>query len=62
MTLNELAISTFESDYLKNYLASINHKFTAEQIVTIIINSNLKLNFKIRALCRLLNQAELFEY
>lgn len=45
--LNKLAIETFKSNYLKNYLYKIEHKFTLEEIVTIVWNSNLLLDDKI---------------
>ena len=56
MKLNELAISTFESNYMKDYLTSIGHKFTAEEIVTIILNANMAMDTKISIINRNRNE------
>ena len=62
MTLNELAISTFESDYLKNYLNSMNYKFSLDEIVTIILNSNMTMSTKMSTINRVLDPLESREY
>ena len=46
--LNEFTINSFESTYLKNYLYKIGHKFSLEEMVTIIWNSSLILDDKIK--------------
>lgn len=46
MELNELALSTINSTYLKNYLNKINYKFTLSEQLTIIYNSDLILQDK----------------
>lgn len=62
MRLNELAIATFESDYLKKYLTDIKHVFTLEEMVTILINSKFSLSTKISILNRFFDQEEISGY
>lgn len=59
MNLNEFAISTFKSNYLKNYLTSINHEFTIEEMITIILNSDIVIENKFKILNRFYNKSEI---
>lgn len=56
MNLNQLAINTISSDYIKNYLTKVNHKFTLEEQITIIFNSELDFNAKIELYNKYLSQ------
>lgn len=47
MELNKLAISTIESNYIKQYLNSINHVFSLDEQITLIFNSNLTIDDKL---------------
>lgn len=62
MRLNELTISTFESEYIKNYLTNIKHEFTLDEMITIILNSGMSLSTKIRVLDSFYNDAEIDGY
>ena len=47
MELNKLAISTIESNYIKQYLNSINHVFSLDEQITLIFNSDLTIDDKL---------------
>lgn len=62
MRLNDLTISLIDSNYIKNYLVTIKHIFTLEEMATIILNSNITMSTKISILNRMLNTKEIMEY
>jgi anion-transporting ArsA/GET3 family ATPase len=46
MDLNELAISTIRSEYIRKYLTDKKHKFTVEEQVALIIHSDISIEEK----------------
>jgi hypothetical protein len=46
MDLNELAISTIRSEYIRKYLTDKKHKFTVEEQVALIVHSDLSIEEK----------------
>lgn len=47
MDINNIAINSIKSDYIRNYIASLNHKFTLEEQLVIIYNSELRTSEKV---------------
>ena len=43
MELNEAAISIIKSPYIRDYLINSNHKFSIEEQITLILNSNISI-------------------
>lgn len=57
MDINNIAIESIRSDYIKEYLTNIHHQFTLEEQATIIYNSDIVLEDKMHIFENILNRA-----